>query len=649
MRLVSKLAKSPVWLGTGVFGVVFLSTFLLTAGLFQPTFVTRLSIAPSSTKETLELPDVAASFAAVRSQYLRSVKATDAIALRLGKGLSQATVAAALTVRGSSFPGVVVIEVRGADPEQVAAIAAAARAVSLEVEAPPGAPQETGSAQTANPSADHPVDLLRLERAVAGYKADLARHRTQISSILASANLTSSSETTLLAIEAAAASAETAYLKLLELTGTVVTQPEKLRAAGFSELAAALDSKLAKPGDGQAAKAYDALLSSTVSATYARYSQTKGRLEPVKQSALATRRLKDLRAQEVNVQARLAEAEIELASATGGNAAKHEDRTAGAEHQKPLSMPVAMRNAPPSTSSAGRVLLEPYRPMREGLLSGVASIAAALVAAALATWSALRRQRSLNIERGDTATIDAVLGIEGTRKLGAIPAGDLIRLPPSLRNLAGYIVRNPASGHALEFRKLRSAVWASSNARATRKITAVVTDGPRGDTTGLALGLARIAAVAGRRALLIDCRLPGGALEAYLLEERRVQGLANLLSGEAEWKDVVTVDMESGTHLLWSGDFSGLAGPLVADTLLETMRVISEVYDCIVLDLGNVDRLDDWKPVLETCALVLLASDANAFEVGRTKRALQVIRTAGGAACRLFLMQPSQQEPVLKL
>ena len=280
-------------------------------------------------------------------------------------------------------------------------------------------------------------------------------------------------------------------------------------------------------------------------------------------------------------------------------------------------------------------------PRYDTFASYIMPLSLALLTSLLAGFAVFKFSRDSLARKGDVATIDRLLSIEGSMKLQPVPASDLRRLPPSLRNIPGYAFRNPASAHASSLRKLRSLIWASMSLQPGLKVTAVVSDCGEADSTGLALALARTFSAAGRQALLIDCRSSGGAIDRYLSGQHgRGKGLSDLLSGAMGWTDVVVTDVESGAHLLPAGLSAGKIRRTEDERFFALLKAKAPDYDCIILDLGPIESPSDCRAVISQASFVVLATVGTNLALDRIRSALGWIRDAKAHACRLILMPP---------
>jgi capsular exopolysaccharide synthesis family protein len=159
-----------------------------------------------------------------------------------------------------------------------------------------------------------------------------------------------------------------------------------------------------------------------------------------------------------------------------------------------------------------------------------------------------------------------------------------------------------------------------------------------------AVSLARAAAKAGQRTLIIDCDLRHPTLHVKL-GVANGSGLVGAVSGITKLEDVIEIDERSGCHYIAAG--AGVPSPtdfLGSDPMRRILMRVREVYDLIVLDTPPVLVVSD--------ALVLLRQvDKTLFVArwGKTARdaaigALRTIIEAGADVAGVVLNQVNLQK-----
>ncbi len=188
--------------------------------------------------------------------------------------------------------------------------------------------------------------------------------------------------------------------------------------------------------------------------------------------------------------------------------------------------------------------------------------------------------------------------------IGSIPfvsAAALRLLDPEDRSVTDYLVRRPMTRFAESYRMLRAGLMVSApDARlGSIAVTSAVAD--EGKSTA-ALCLVRLSALAGQRALLIDCDLRNPSLSKYFGIAPTI-GLREVLAGSAEWRQVIGTDSRTRAHVLPATasdmDSADLFNGEAFRALLDELR---GEYDVIVLNCA---------PVLLVADSVLVAAQAD--------------------------------------
>ena len=118
------------------------------------------------------------------------------------------------------------------------------------------------------------------------------------------------------------------------------------------------------------------------------------------------------------------------------------------------------------------------------------------------------------------------------------------------------------------------------------RVVAVTATGAREGKTTLALALARLGAISGRRVMLIDGAADQASLHVALGLGKR-SGLSECLTGRARLEDVLEIDRPSGSHILLAGRarrWRLFRRPATA----EFLRALAAVYDLVILDTEPV-------------------------------------------------------------
>jgi len=167
-----------------------------------------------------------------------------------------------------------------------------------------------------------------------------------------------------------------------------------------------------------------------------------------------------------------------------------------------------------------------------------------------------------------------------------------------------YLVQKPFSLGAEQIRALRAALWLG----ATRpKVVAIAAARPGEGKTTTSICLARSAALAGERIVVVECdtRKPSFA---KLMGIKEKTGLLEFLSGTAPLEDVIHTDK------LTSFDYipSGVAGRsnshalFMSENMVMLLERLRRDYDLVVLDLPPVIALTDARIVASLAEATLL-------------------------------------------
>ena len=160
-------------------------------------------------------------------------------------------------------------------------------------------------------------------------------------------------------------------------------------------------------------------------------------------------------------------------------------------------------------------------------------------------------------------------------------------LDPSDRSVADYFVAKPLTRFAESYRMLRAGVEIATPDLKTRVIAVTSAVADEGKST-TALCLVRAAALAGKRAILVDCDLRNPSL-AKVLGIAPLVGLREVLSGASNWHEVVGSDPRTGAHVIPAAETDTTPAALIESAplhgLIEELRL---EYDFIVLNCAPV-------------------------------------------------------------
>lgn len=181
--------------------------------------------------------------------------------------------------------------------------------------------------------------------------------------------------------------------------------------------------------------------------------------------------------------------------------------------------------------------------------------------------------------------------IEGTFKVPFL--GNFPRLSGAARkDPAAYLLANPMSNYAESFRNLRASIIFAEVDEATKTVAITSSQPDEGKTT-ITYGLGRMSSMSGSKTLIIDGDFRRKQLSETALDEGPEFGFLELLFGECNLEQAVTVEKNTGLHIL----------PLTADRYTPRDVFGSNAFDQILADLQTVYDLI----IIDTGPLLLLA------------------------------------------
>jgi capsular exopolysaccharide synthesis family protein len=221
---------------------------------------------------------------------------------------------------------------------------------------------------------------------------------------------------------------------------------------------------------------------------------------------------------------------------------------------------------------------------------------------------------------GGSDDIELKIGLPVLTSIPALRSRDFRGLPKAASNPAGVVVARPMSAFTESFRVLRSRLAYVKGDRKTR-IAAVTSALPGEGKSNTALALARVAALSGQKAIVLDCDLRRCSLN-LLLGIAPETGLTQVLSGEQRWQDVTGRDEASGADVLPASSDSFTATDLFgSEAMVALLNELSRNYDLVVLDCPPVLTL------AEARTLAVLA-DAVVVVARNGKTPVYALRTA---------------------
>jgi exopolysaccharide transport family protein len=269
---------------------------------------------------------------------------------------------------------------------------------------------------------------------------------------------------------------------------------------------------------------------------------------------------------------------------------------------------IASRAVPPSRQSSPNLMLAVALSIVVGAGAGLAAvIIAEIMDAGLATSDDVERKIGL----ASVASIPLMSSVAEANERGIQPID--------------YVLRKPLSGFAEAFRSLRTSILYAVPGQ-QGKIVVLTSALPGEGKTTTSICLARVAAQAGSKVLLLDCDLRRRAV-TRTLGLTPENGLAEVLHGTATLESVVLLDQASGAYVLplahTASSTEDVFGLPAMDQLLAKARAS---FDLVILDTAPVLALADTRILAgKTDVVVLLARwrKTPARAIGASVRLLQ--------------------------
>jgi polysaccharide biosynthesis transport protein len=237
------------------------------------------------------------------------------------------------------------------------------------------------------------------------------------------------------------------------------------------------------------------------------------------------------------------------------------------------------------------------------------------------------------------ATAEDVERKLGLPNLGSVPLVSSVAEPAD-RNTppVDYVLKKPLSGFAEAMRALRTSILYSRVGQETKVITMTSALPAEGKTT-TSICLARVAAQAGARVVLVDCDLRRRNVNRLLGIEPE-KGLLEVLNRSATLDEALVLDEASGAYVLALATSSftpkDVFGSEAMDHLISSLR---QSFDLIILDTAPVLAVADTR-VLATLSdtTVLLARWRKTPEKA-VANAIKLLAQAGAPVAGLALTQ----------
>jgi succinoglycan biosynthesis transport protein ExoP len=239
-------------------------------------------------------------------------------------------------------------------------------------------------------------------------------------------------------------------------------------------------------------------------------------------------------------------------------------------------------------------------------------LAAALGLLAGALVGFLAEQLSTTLQTADD--VERKAGVPILASIPELERRGLEGLPRSERHPAGFAMAQPMSAFSEAMRLLRARIVHAS-VEGGVKVVAVTSAMARDGKSSIALSLARVTALAGRKAVILDCDLRRRSLNHMLCIEPR-HGLVDVLRGDVPWRQVTGRDESSGAHILPAAEADFTPEDLFnSQAMRDLIGELRNVYDLVILDCAPVLALADVRDLATLADGVVVVARRSQTEV----------------------------------
>ncbi|WCT72531.1 polysaccharide biosynthesis tyrosine autokinase [Sphingomonas naphthae] len=258
-----------------------------------------------------------------------------------------------------------------------------------------------------------------------------------------------------------------------------------------------------------------------------------------------------------------------------------------------------------------------------GLFAVVAALFAILVTTVLAEY----------LQRG-VATKDDVERRLRLRYAGAVPSLDsTLEGLRSHETPQDYIVSHPFSSFAEAFRSLRAFVTLSA---ANARVIALASALPQEGKTTTSMCLARSAAMAGSKVVLVDCDLRRRGVSATLGVTN--DGVTDVLLGKGRLEDGLFDDPLTPLKILGTSDAPTTANdPLTPENLQRLVAELKVKFDLVILDTAPLLGVADARAVASVADAVVMVTRWRKTSRNAAEAAIELLADAGAKVAGMAL------------
>jgi capsular exopolysaccharide synthesis family protein len=250
----------------------------------------------------------------------------------------------------------------------------------------------------------------------------------------------------------------------------------------------------------------------------------------------------------------------------------------------------------------------PSKPLRGLILS------AAMVASLLLGMFVVFLMEMLHNTFRTSADIEKFTGL---KSLAMVPK--LAR--PDSKNVVGFIRANLTGVYCEAVRSVLTALQFSGSSGKPVQTIVVTSSCPGEGKSFFALSLANVAALGGKKVLMIDCDFRRPVI-AGMLRVRAEQGLSDYLTGRVPLEEVIYHDKSTGVDYCFAVHRSQVPQSLLSSPEMDTfLRIARERYDYIIIDSP---------PVMAVSDVIVLSPQADhvLYAVRYEKTPRRLVRTA---------------------
>jgi Mrp family chromosome partitioning ATPase len=215
--------------------------------------------------------------------------------------------------------------------------------------------------------------------------------------------------------------------------------------------------------------------------------------------------------------------------------------------------------------------------------------------------------------------VESRLGAPLLAPAPVVNAGDLRLLDPALRSPAGAVAESPQSLIAASMRAALAALAQTPPNRSGGQAIAVIADQFDVGTSTMAAGLARTAAQAGRKVIVVDADVREQGCVAAL-------GMASARAKRplSEWRDLVRPDPQTRLDVLPIPARPGLLPFSFPDVDFgDTINELRSTYDLVIIDCPPTSIRADGAIAARAADVVILVALWNKTQVGAARAVRQ--------------------------